>query len=185
MINVNTNIDILQTVEISDLVTGEKLNPKSNNFSEIALNSIIEGYDRSNTIFSFDNLRKYFQKYDPFHYKIENKVAPDRFVALQTWQCIVIKVYKDTFLARVVNLYDENIEDEEVEFFSEDLYDDDLELLEPGAIFYWTVGHLIKRSGQKIRGHVIKFKRMPKWTSEELEDAKMQAKKIKETLRFE
>lgn len=93
----------------------------------------------------------------------------DRGVALQKWDGVVTEVKEDTFIAR---LYDKTADspEEEAELLIVDISDDDLPLITPGAVFYLSLGYIIKNTGQKFRCPIIKFRRLPAWTRRELKD---------------
>ena len=99
----------------------------------------------------------------------------DNFVSLQKWEGTVIEVMKDSFIARLQDLTQEG-PDEEAEFSIEEVSEDDKHLVEPGAIFYWNIGYHDSRSGQRRRSSIIRFRRLPAWTKEDIETAKREAK---------
>lgn len=107
-------------------------------------------------------------------HKIKRDVE-ERGIALQKWEGIVTDIQDDIFIARLFDKTNDNIE-EEAEILINDLHDDDLKLLKPGAVFYLSLGYIIKSTGQKIRGPIIKFRRIPAWTNKELNAIKMRAK---------
>lgn len=90
----------------------------------------------------------------------------DRFVCLQRWEGYVLEVGSDAFLARLVDLTRGGTE-EEAEILIEELDPSDHPLLEPGAVFYWSIGYLERPSGRQ-RSSVIRFRRLPAWTRGEL-----------------
>ena len=100
----------------------------------------------------------------------------DIFVSLQKWEGAVLSVTKDAFSARLVDQTNPNPE-EEAEFSIDELDPDDLELLEPGAIFYWNIGYLDKKSG-RIRISDIRFRRLPAWTERDLKEAEIAAEEL-------
>lgn len=105
----------------------------------------------------------------------------DSFVSLQKWEGIVLEVKKGYFLARLIDLTHEG-PDEEAELPMEEITDQDKDLVKPGAIFYWNIGYLDRRSGQRIRASVIRFRRLPKWSRDEIKAAKREAAHLQETL---
>lgn len=105
----------------------------------------------------------------------------DSFISLQKWEGIVLEVKKGYFLARLIDLTHEG-PDEEAELPMEEVTEQDKALVKPGAIFYWNIGYLDMRSGQRIRASVIRFRRLPKWSREEIEAAKREAAHLQETL---
>jgi len=103
----------------------------------------------------------------------------DRFISLQKWEGAVLEVKEDSFFARLVDLTDSNI-DEEAEFSIEELSPEDRPLIKPGAIFYWNIGYLDKRSGQRIHASLIRFRRLPAWTSKEIQQVQEEAARLQE-----
>lgn len=112
------------------------------------------------------------------------RVAEDKGVALQKWDGVVIEVREDAFIAR---LYDKTADspEEEAEILISDISDDDLPLLTPGAVFYLSLGYIIKNTGQKLRGPVIKFRRLPAWTRRELKEIEERANERKALIGWE
>ncbi len=108
-------------------------------------------------------------------------VGHERFIVLQSWEGYVLSVSVDSFVARLVD--SKHIRpDEEAEFDVNELTEDDREMLEPGAVFYWSIGYYDKPSGQRIRASEIRFRRLPAWTKEELKEAREHAKRLSEQL---
>jgi hypothetical protein len=67
----------------------------------------------------------------------------EKLVPLQSWEGTVLGVDDESFLVRLVDATGHHA-DEEISLSTEELCDFDLELLEPGAILYWTVGYSYK-----------------------------------------
>lgn len=70
--------------------------------------------------------------------------------------------------------------DLEAEIYLSEISEDDLPLVKPGAMFYWSIGYIIKSTGAKINASVIRFRRMPTWSRQDIEDAKKQVKSLRE-----
>lgn len=96
----------------------------------------------------------------------------DKFLSLSNWAGVVLSVEDDTFWAHITT---PNGIEEDAEFFVDDLSPDDRPLLSEGALFYFNLGYLTKRSGQRARASYIKFRRIPCWTSDEILDARNSA----------
>lgn len=112
-----------------------------------------------------------------YHYKAPphfdyRRPLPDhpRFEVLQRWEGTVLEIGENDFSARLQDLTDIGI-DEETTLFKEDLSQDDRLLLKPGAIFYLNIGYRTSVTGQRFRGLTIRFKRLPKWSADEILDA--------------
>lgn len=93
-----------------------------------------------------------------------------RFIVLQRWEGTVLEIGQNDFSARLRDLTDIGM-DEETSLFKEDLSMDDRLLLKPGAIFYLNIGYQTSVTGQRIRGLTIRFKRLPKWSADDILDA--------------
>lgn len=112
-------------------------------------------------------------------YFLESKPLGEKAISLQKWQGVVLSVEKEFFSAKLINLTDTGY-DEEAEFPIEEITYEDIELIKPGAIFYWSIGYHHSRSGQRTRFSQIRFRRLPSWSKEELETAKSEAKQIRD-----
>jgi len=100
-----------------------------------------------------------------------------RYRLLQKWEGIVLDVQEESFTARLVDQNNEG-PDEEAEFSLEEVTLEDISLLQPGAVFYWNIGFSDKLSGQRERVSIIRFRRLPVWSSSELELAKLEAARL-------
>jgi hypothetical protein len=106
-----------------------------------------------------------------------------RSVSLQKWEGVVLEVMQETFLARLVDLTNQNVE-EDAEFDLEEISKGDRDFVKPGAIFYWSIGYLDSRSGQRTRASVIRFRRLPAWSKQEIEAANREADLIGDELEW-
>jgi hypothetical protein len=101
---------------------------------------------------------------------------------LQKWEGAVLEVGEATFVARLVDLTGDRPE-EEIELEKAELSDFDLDLLEPGAVFYWSVGYRRQLPrGARSRESVIRFRRLPAWSRAELEAARERAEEARRDL---
>lgn len=105
----------------------------------------------------------------------------DKFIMLQRWEGTVTKVSKDSFVARLSDLSQENLE-EEAEIPIEEIPEADLGLVEPGAVFYWCIGYIDRVGGQRIRASMIRFRRLPTWTQPAIEKVKADAQRLRQIL---
>jgi hypothetical protein len=103
------------------------------------------------------------------------------FDALQKWEGHVIAVRESEFTATLVDLTQPGVEEEVVLDLSE-LSEDDLPLVQPGAVFYWSVGYRVEQSGERSRSSVIWFRRLPAWTEKDIEHAAVRANELKAKL---
>lgn len=92
----------------------------------------------------------------------------DRFELLQKWEGQVESVSREQFVARLFDLTDPSRPVEVASFDVAELAAEDRPLLTPGAVFYWSMGYQVERSGQKMRVSFLRFRRLPSWTKEEL-----------------
>jgi hypothetical protein len=86
-----------------------------------------------------------------------------RFEALQKWEGRVLDVTDSTFTAIVVDGMVSGVE-EEVEFDLDEVTPGDLDLVVPGAVFYWSIGYRAEPSGERSRSSVLVFRRLPVWS---------------------
>lgn len=90
------------------------------------------------------------------------------FKAIQKWEGKVISFAGDTFKATLSPLVGDKI-DQEAEIYVEDVTPDERPLIEPGAVFYWSIGYLERPSGRR-RESVLRFRRLPTWTTNEVKN---------------
>jgi len=98
------------------------------------------------------------------------------FTSFIKWRGVVLKIYEDCFLCRLVD-QDGNSPDEEAEILLSEISDEDLQLIAIGAVFYWSIGYQTNPSGSRTRFSIIRFRRLPVWRSEELSEAQKKAEK--------
>ena len=92
--------------------------------------------------------------------------------SIQKWEGRVISLSGDTFKATLSSLVGDE-SDQEAEIYIEDVTPDERLYIEPGAVFYWSIGYLERPSGRR-RESILRFRRLPMWTSDEV---KKKAKK--------
>jgi hypothetical protein len=97
---------------------------------------------------------------------------------LQRFEGTVRSVHEDTG-EMVVELRDLTHLDaprEEATIGLSDVSDPDLELVAPGAVFYWTIGYEVRKgTQQKTRISELRFRRHPTWTRRELVEIQRKA----------
>lgn len=86
-------------------------------------------------------------------------------IVLQAWEGVVEKIESDSFWA---TLTERSGPDWHAHFPFSAVDKDDLELILPGAVFNWEIRNL----GGDSNVSVIKFRRFPVWTKEELDAAR-------------
>lgn len=126
-----------------------------------------------------DKLRKFPNS--PYIHK--SKYSPEKFeekfTSLQKWEGYVIEKKEDSFTARLINRTIDSSE-EIAEFNLTEVDEEDLYLVESGAVFYWNIGYLDRRSGGRRRISEIRFRRLPAWSEAELDSANKEAKRMRE-----
>lgn len=96
--------------------------------------------------------------------------STDTFRALQRWEGVVLECRDESFLARLTDLTEEG-PTEEVELSLSDVPREDLDLVELGAVFYWSIGYRDEVGGGRSRSSTLRFRRLPLWSKQELEAA--------------
>jgi hypothetical protein len=104
-------------------------------------------------------------------------VPREFFRAMQKWEGYVTEVDQDTFRARLARVLGEG-PDQEAEIYTEEVDEADRALIQPGAVFYWSIGYLDRPSG-RVRASIIRFRRLPVWTKRELDSASAEADRLK------
>ena len=115
---------------------------------------------------------------------IETKPLGERAISLQKWHGIVIKTDKSFFTAKLINITNKGY-DEEAEFDYDEITEEDIQLIKPGAVFYWSVGYNHSSTGQRRRFSDIRFKRLPVLNKKEIENGMVYAKQTKKTIGWE
>lgn len=106
--------------------------------------------------------------------------AQPRFDALQKWEGRVSRIDDSTFTAVLLDNLDPSVE-EEAEFDLEEVSRGDLNLVAPGAVFYWSVGYRTEPSGERSRSSVLVFRRLPAWSEKGLHRAADRAKELRDS----
>lgn len=101
----------------------------------------------------------------------------EHFIVLQKWEGHVTEVDETTFRARLHPLAGEGT-DQEAEIYTEEVSPQDRALIQPGSIFYWSIGYLDRPSG-RIRASIIRFRRLPTWSESQLAAAKAAASRLR------
>lgn len=96
------------------------------------------------------------------------------------WECTVISLGCESFVATMRSLRDPDETEKEAEIPLEEINPDDLELLELGAVFYWTIGYEISPAGTRRRFSLIKFRRMPAWSKKDVQRVRADAAELYE-----
>lgn len=107
---------------------------------------------------------------------ITETLEPESFQVLQQWEGYVLEVKDKQFIGRLVDKNNKE-NDLETEFSMDEIDQEDHYLVQEGAVFYWHMGYLDRRSG-RLSVSNIRFRRIPTWSKKELDAAKTRAKAI-------
>ena len=102
------------------------------------------------------------------------------FEVKQKWVGVVTKVEPESFSARLVD-ETSNQSDIVADLLMEDVDYEDKPLLQVGALFYLSIGYLNRTSG-RIRASLMRFKREPEWSHDELVKVKRRAETLSEEI---
>jgi len=91
-----------------------------------------------------------------------------RFLLMQQWEGYVLKIEEDTFTSLIYDQTNTRNDPEEVELYLEDVSTDDRSLLQEGAVFYWSIGYEDLPNGERRRTSIVRFRRLPAWSSKDL-----------------
>lgn len=80
------------------------------------------------------------------------------FVTLQAWEGVVEDVSPTHFRARLADELE--IVEEYTEIPLQEVSDADLDLLQPGARFYWSIGYYRSAGGQQSKDSILRFQRI-------------------------
>jgi hypothetical protein len=110
-----------------------------------------------------------------------NERPAETLIALQSWEGTVLEVKEDSFIVRVADVRAEHA-DEEIALSKDELSDFDLELLEVGAILYWTIGYRQRMGGSRERVSRMRLRRLPAWSALQLREAQSRAEDLEREL---
>jgi hypothetical protein len=99
------------------------------------------------------------------------------FRVLQQWEGVVLTEGGTAFEALIRDLTEPDRPEERATIRVEEIFEDDQPLIKPGATFFWTIGYETRRSGRKVSS-VIRFRRVPRWSTFELSRAQKSAKEF-------
>ncbi len=108
----------------------------------------------------------------------------ERFQAIQKWEGHVIGVGEETFSVHLRPLLGEGSDHQEAEIYLEEVDPSDRFLIEPGAVFYWSIGYLDRPSG-RLRASILRFRRLPAWSKQDLKRADSRTSRIEALLDVE
>jgi len=102
------------------------------------------------------------------------------FNALQKWEGHVTQIGDEVFQARLIPITGQG-DEQEAEIHVSEVTEEDRSMLKLGAVFYWSIGYLEKPSG-RLRASIIRFRRLPTWTTKDIEMAENRVSVLKELL---
>lgn len=105
-----------------------------------------------------------------------------QFELLQQWEGTVLSVREDEFDAELSDRTGRATDLEIATFPLEEVSESDRDLVVSGAVFYWSIGFEVARSGQKRRVSLIRFRRLPTWTVTELAVIEREASELRHLL---
>jgi hypothetical protein len=108
---------------------------------------------------------------------LRTKSIQQFFLPDVSWEGVVLDVLEDSFTARLVDI-DEPSQYEEAEILNTSVSDQsDLDLIKPGAIFFWSIGRRVEgRRSEQVS--LIQFRRLPVWTETEIKKAKQETTEV-------
>lgn len=102
----------------------------------------------------------------------KKSVAPS-FIVLQEWEGYVTDIQAQEFSARLTDVTNGgSTESEEAQLPIADLSEESKKQLRLGALFRWTIGYLVGPRQPRSRASTIVFRELPRWTKNELIDAR-------------
>ena len=106
---------------------------------------------------------------------LRHRLPPqDDVVVLRQWEGRVDELTDGGFIASLSER-DGRDPDHTAEFSVEEVSPSDRVLVVPGAVFYWTIGYRDRVTGQRSRESLIRFRRLPGWTSREAAEVRARA----------
>lgn len=105
-----------------------------------------------------------------------------QYINLQSWEGAVTDLNSDHFLARLTDNSDGTPLEAKIPLA--EVSEEDACLVELGAIFYWNIGYEVTPSGQRKRNSTVRFRRLPAWTTRELNRAKKEAEGLFEGIEW-
>jgi len=100
---------------------------------------------------------------------VEKNWDKGHFISLIKWEGVIEAVLDSSFVARIKDVANE-FPDEKVEIDFDELTNvNEKRLIKIGAIFSWTMGYHVSLGGARKRQAVLIFRRMPKWTEDDIQ----------------
>ena len=97
---------------------------------------------------------------------------------LQQWEGTVVEIDSHWMKVTLHSLTEFASTEEQATIELDEVPDADRSLVEVGAVFYWSISYRVEPQGQKTLTSNVRFRRLPAWTSTEVERAKRIASKF-------
>lgn len=99
-----------------------------------------------------------------------------KFQLLQFWEGRVDELVNEGIVAIIRDKTNPSNPEEEATILLEEISDEDIDLVRPGAVFYWSIGYEDAPSRRRISQ--IRFRRLPGWTKREIIESEKKAKEF-------
>jgi len=107
---------------------------------------------------------------------------PNYYTLTQRWLGTITEITQDGFNAKLEDL-NAGGTNEYAEFFSTEVSKDDKPLVSIGAVFYWSLGYANDKGSVK-KESIIRFQRLPQWSSEDIDSAVDKARAQSKALKW-
>lgn len=101
-----------------------------------------------------------------------------RFELLQQWEGTIDGATSEEVSATIRDLSQRHMPEEIVVLPREEFSQSDAPLLEPGAVFYWSIGYRITPTGTKERVSFLRMRRVPQPTRRQAERVKERTQEL-------
>ncbi|MEA2061873.1 MAG: hypothetical protein U9P10_15520 [Thermodesulfobacteriota bacterium] len=99
------------------------------------------------------------------------KPLKGKYKLLQLWEGRITEILDDTFYAIISDKTNPELPDEMVSLDIEEITPSDLNLLTPGAVFYWSISYADLPGRGRKKESKIRFRRLSRWTQKEIDHA--------------
>ncbi len=106
------------------------------------------------------------------------KLGGDKKVLLQLWECVVLNADAAAVYCEMHDLTNEQNPIEYAEVLWSEFNEYDKPLLTEGAVFYWSIGHLRRETGQVRRFSETRLRRMPKLSKVKMKEISRKVERL-------
>ena len=106
------------------------------------------------------------------------ELGGDKKVLLQQWECIVLDADTEAVHCEMHDLTNESNPIEYAEVLWSEFNEYDKPLLTEGAVFYWSIGHLRRETGQVRRFSETRLRRMPKLSKTKMQEISRKVERL-------